>query len=57
MEVLKGEQKSLDGILAIRSVFCGKFVMILLAEEMILFKLQAVIGFPFGFVSIDDQGC
>ena len=53
MEVLKREQKNLDGILAILCVLCGESFMILLPEETILFKLQAVICFPFDFVSID----
>ena len=43
MEVLKREQKNLDGILTILCVLCGKFFMILLPEGKILFKLQAVI--------------
>ena len=53
MEDLKREQNNLDGILAILCVLCGKFFMILQPEEKILFKLQAVICFLFGFVSID----
>ena len=55
MEVLKREQKNLDGILAILCVLCDNFFMILLPEGKFLFKLQAVICFPFGFVSIDGQ--
>ena len=53
MEELKREQKNLNGILAILCVPCGKFFMILQPEGKILFKLQAVICFPFGFVGID----
>ena len=53
MEVLKMEQKNLDGILVMLCVLCGKFLMILQPEGKILFKLQAVICFPFVFVSID----
>ena len=48
MEDLKSEQKNLHRILAILCVFpfCGKFFMIPLLEEKILFKLHAVICFP-----------
>ena len=53
MEDLKREQKNLDGILAILCVVYGKYFVLLLPEGRILFKLQAVICFPFGFVSID----
>ena len=53
MEDLKREQKNMDKILAILCVLCGKLFMILQLEGKILFKLQAVIYFPFGFVSID----
>ena len=53
MEVLKWAQKNLDGILAILCDLCGKFFMILQPEGKILFKSQAMICIPFGFVSID----
>ena len=39
--------------LGILCVLCGKFLIILLPEGKILFKLQAVICFPFDFISID----
>ena len=55
MEDLKRKQKNLDGLLAVLGVLCGKFFMILQPEGRILFKLQAVICIPFGFVSIDGQ--
>ena len=45
--------RNLDEILAILCVFRGEFFIILLPEVKILFKLQAVICFPFGFISID----
>ena len=52
MEDLEREQKNLHEILAVLCVLCGKFFMIHQPEGKILFKLQAVICIPFGFVSV-----